>query len=1553
LSGNKPLEAKSSFAIGPSKEDDTVILAKRVHLLILIIALALTGVSTLDAQENVDPGYPVISEFMAINRGAGEAGEAVLRDEDGDTADWIELYNPTSRVLRVGRWYLTDDPDNLTKWQFPPRLSLDPGAYLIVFASGKDRPDPTGPLHANFKLDGDGEYLALVASDGLTIAHEYGPGFPEQVPDLSYGLMTYSTPVLTQLNEKRFRVPTADDQGMLWMDPDFDDASWPLGAGEFSFAASDTGGITDIGTVSIPGAYAVHDGAYTVTAAGRGVFLDSFSYVYAALNGDGEMTARVHSLEDIDPGTMAGLMVRSSLENSAAYAALCLTPAEGSSFQYRTAAGARPRARRVDSGAAPFWLRIERKGTVINAYYALDGQDWVQQGSTSLEELGAAYIGLCVASHQEGTPCTAVFDNISGTVPLAEDLAVQMRTVNTSVWTRIRFYLEAGLTDILDSLLLNMKYDDGFVAYLNGQVVAQRNDPRSMTWNARAVSNRPLDLMESWESINLLPSLDLLREGENILAVHGLNDALGDPDFLLTPELIAGSSAKVPQYFATPTPGQANAAGVMGQVSDTQFSFDRGFYEAPFDLEIHTDSVGATIRYTTDGSAPSAVNGIDYTGPIAIHDTSCIRAVAVKPGWLSSNVDTQTYLFLDQVLRQPQKPAGFPTKWGPAGADYEMDPDIVNNPSYRSRLIEDMASRPIISLVMDLDDLFDPDTGIYANTNLNSPGGVAWERPGSVEYMDPQGPGFHLNCGVRVVGGWGAKPEYKKHSFRLLFKQAYGPSKLRYPLFGPDAADEFDTVTLRANFNDCWVSGGASSQYIRDEYCRRLQLALGQRTGHGIFVHLYVNGLYWGLYNPVERPDAAFAATYFGGSKEDWDVYNSGRTTGESATGSWSGLLGALQPGQVSFEDYQRIQGLDPDGTRNPAFTNWLDMDNYIDYMVMNFYTGNRDWPGHNWYAGLNRVNPGGFKCFSWDAEHVMGLGFSGGLNENATTVTGSIAEPYTELRSNSEFRLRFGDRAHRALFNAGPCYVDAEHPQWDPQHPERNRPGALYAELADWVEGGIVGESARWGDVTGGRAYTLMDWKQQRDWILDTYMSQRSAIFLEQLRKAGLYPDVSAPVFHIGRVPRHGGYARSMDNLVITAPTGEIYYTLDGTDPRVPMQVLNSGLIPIIRAQDPKWVLIPSGPVTKDWMSPGPFDDAGWTITQDRPGGIGYDLTGAYQDLIGLDIGDQMHQRNSSCYVRIPFDIDESSGFETIELRIRYDDGFIAYLNGREFQRVLFNGTAAWDSAAEAEHSAADWEVFLLRNPQRSLRQGENVLALQGLNASVHSSDFLLSIELSGEPIEGGAYPGDGGAVSPNAQLYTGPLRLPHSATLSARALEGQTWSALNQATWGIGQVKESLRITELMYHPADTELGTDPNTGYIELRNIGTEPINLNLVRFTDGIEFEFPALELAPRQHVLVVQDIEAFAALYGDQDAVLGQYRGRLSRAGERILLQDALGQSIHDFAYKDGWYDLTDGLGYSLTLRDPLQTDLQTWSDKSSWRPSSAVNGSPGWDDAGE
>ena len=148
-------------------------------------------------------------------------------------------------------------------------------------------------------------------------------------------------------------------------------------------------------------------------------------------------------------------------------------------------------------------------------------------------------------------------------------------------------------------------------------------------------------------------------------------------------------------------------------------------------------------------------------------------------------------------------------------------------------------------------------------------------------------------------------------------------------------------------------------------------------------------------------------------------------------------------------------------------------------------------------------------------------------------------------------------------------------------------------------------------------------------------------------------------------------------------------------------------------------------------------------------------------------------------------------------------------------------------------------------------------------------------------------------------------------------------------------------------MYHPAKTGNPDDPNTEYVELTNIGAETINLNLVRFTNGIEFTFAGTELKPGGYCLVVKDSAAFEARYGPGLPVAGQYTGSLANDGERIELVDAIGRTIHNFKYDDDWYDRTDGPGHSLTIVDATQTDLETWSQKDAWCPSTHLHGSPG------
>ncbi len=136
-------------------------------------------------------------------------------------------------------------------------------------------------------------------------------------------------------------------------------------------------------------------------------------------------------------------------------------------------------------------------------------------------------------------------------------------------------------------------------------------------------------------------------------------------------------------------------------------------------------------------------------------------------------------------------------------------------------------------------------------------------------------------------------------------------------------------------------------------------------------------------------------------------------------------------------------------------------------------------------------------------------------------------------------------------------------------------------------------------------------------------------------------------------------------------------------------------------------------------------------------------------------------------------------------------------------------------------------------------------------------------------------------------------------------------------------------------------------PVNGY-ELVNIGGQTINLNLVAFTDGIQFTFPSVELEPGACVLVAEDLAAFEAAYGAGLPVVGPYSGKLSNAGERIELRDATCAVIQSFTYRDDWYRITDGQGFSLTVKDPAGSD--SLDVKDAWRPSAQPGGSPGFDD---
>lgn len=568
--------------------------------------------------------------------------------------------------------------------------------------------------------------------------------------------------------------------------------------------------------------------------------------------------------------------------------------------------------------------------------------------------------------------------------------------------------------------------------------------------------------------------------------------------------------------FILPTPGAANDESAdCVTTAPVAFSPERGFFDAPFALTISTATPGATIHYTLDGSDPSPTHGSVYTGPLDVTTTSMVRAMAFGPGFDPTPSVTHTYLFLADVLTQSK--ADQPPEYLWLGADYDMDPDVVNDPRYSDEIVDDLKAIPTLSIVTDVDHLFGPENGIYIH---RSGRGVAWERPTSVELIRGDGaPGFQVNCGIRMQGGVSRLSDMGKYSFRLLFKSIYGPSKLVYPFFPGSPVDSFDTFTLTATHGNSWAAGHAHAEYIRDTWMKDTQLAMGQVSSHSTYVHLYLNGRYWGMYRPTERPSAPFLASYFGGVEEDYDALNAGEAIDGDRV-AWEQLLAVVKGPVDTLAGYDAVKQL-------------LDVDNFADYMMVNIYAGNTDWPDKNWYAGRRREPGGQFRFFNWDGEQTF-LSVTG----NRVGV-GSYDSPgiiYQYLRENSpEFRLAFADRVHKHFFNGGALTPEPSAERW-----RRRR---------DEIHDAVVGESARWGDRRREVPYTRdIEWTVENQRLLLNYFPARTHIQVEQFRSAGLYPRVNAPEFS-----QHGGQFFPGLSVTMTASEGTVWWTGDGSDPRLP----------------------------------------------------------------------------------------------------------------------------------------------------------------------------------------------------------------------------------------------------------------------------------------------------------------------------------------------------------------------------------------------------------------
>ena len=909
-------------------------------------------------------------------------------------------------------------------------------------------------------------------------------------------------------------------------------------------------------------------------------------------------------------------------------------------------------------------------------------------------------------------------------------------------------------------------------------------------------------------------------------------------------------------WFESPTPGRANGGRtIRGLLAPPQFSAQRGIYDAQFQVHITTDDPDAVIRYTTDYSEPTASNGKKYVNPVAVRRTTVVRAAVFKSGMLPSRVETHTFAY---------------------------------------NLGKSVTSLPLMSLVTEQSNLRG-NTGIMeTNPRNTTKRGIAWERPVSMELIYPDtGETLQANAGLRVQGGDYIRGRYNpnsgppagKYSFRLYFRGDYGPGRLRHDIFPELQVQDFNHIVLRAGMND------HSNPFIIDELVRRLSADMGQISAQGTFMNLYLNGSNKGYYNPTERIDSDFLNSW-NGSDSEWDIIAQFGELREGDMVKWNQVKSALQKNLTIPQNYSVVERL-------------LDIDNFIDYIMLNVYANTGDWPHNNWRAARERVPGEKWRFLVWDAEWSFG--------NNGRSVTGNnlssgplaggadIAVFYRALQKNPEFRMRFADRVQIHYFNGGALT--------DENVLRRFR------EMKEEMSGVLGNLSSH---------------------VETTWVPRRRAIVMNQMAAQKIQASENAPQFS-----QDGGAVPAGYRLTLTAPDGEIYYTLNGSDPRRPGEVAETGKT-ILAGDADKWALVPSSDNGGDtlgnrWRGGGePFDHDDWDSGND---GVGYDQNADYDPHIGIDIDTEMNDVNQSVFVRIPFRVsaEDRKKSNFMVLHMKYDDGFVAYLNGTRIASANAASNPAWNAGATGQHddvSAVTWVSFDVGKHINKLKTGNNILAIHGLNAGLGSSDMLINAELSlGQR--------SGAEVADGVLKYTSPIRLTADTTVRARSMHNGQWSALVEHSFQAGRAGSPLRFTEIMYNPPG---GSEYE--FVELHNSGTFDVPLGWHRF-DGIDFTFDGdAVIGPGEFLVLASDNDpdAFKLRYPGS-AVAGWFRGSLSNNGERLALLDAKWRRVVEVDYSDGqaWSGLADGDGHSLELIDPLADP----GAASNWRDSAAKAGSPG------
>ncbi|WP_411847194.1 CotH kinase family protein [Roseibacillus persicicus] len=1040
---------------------------------------------------------------------------------------------------------------------------------------------------------------------------------------------------------------------------------------------------------------------------------------------------------------------------------------------------------------------------------------------------------------------------------------------------------------------------------------------------------------EEWHT-----SFKLAKEGEYLALIESGNLVL--QDFAPYPPMFEDASygARLPSeglgfdHFTTPTPRAQNDTPPGAPGGLVEFLVPPGTFTSSTQVSLQTSSPLAEIRYTTDGQIPTQLSSL-YTGPFTLTESTLVKARTFETGRAPGKVKAESFLKLSSNL-----------------TEFTSDLPVVILENFNAGAVPSSASLQATQF-----SLFEPDE-TTGRTNLTS---VPTDS--------------HL-CGIKRRGS--STLNNPKGNYRVEFWQ-------------DGSEDEKDVRLLGLSSHDEWILY-APYNYDRTLIRNALLFGLSNEIGAWApgtrFCEVYLNtdggelleSDYQGVYVLMERISR-------NRERVDIEKLDPSDNDGDEVTGGYILSIDRRDPEDLGFRSTRGHPFDPPNANPQPYFNHvypkeqnltssqasyirgylddlenvlygpdfqdpttgyraWLDAAASIDHHIMVAFSKDPDGLRLSTYLTKPRGEKIAFGPI-WDFDRSMGPDDD---NRAADPVGWQGAFETTEFFEYDYWGRLFQD----------PDFMQDWIDRW--QELRRDEFSALSLtsrinSLANSLSESQIRNAQRWptaapngGPLSPFSGYTgevdhLKNWVQQRaDWIDSQFTSP---------------PSVPA-----------GGQVAAGSLVHLGSTVGTTYFTLDGTDPRLPGGQVRPGAFAISSSGEVQTsffsqndaqvqVLRPTSP------SPGPsswtqvdFDSSSWMSGQF---GVGYESSGA--GTYTPHLSTIVHSGSgapTSIYLRVPF-VAEVRSYTSLTLRMKYDDGFVAYLNGTPVLSRNASVSPSWNAAATTSHDdslAINFIDFDLSAYANLLLDGENILAIHALNDGTPnsnntgstSSDMLISAELLGT----------------YAQSTSEEIIIDDTTTIVARNLIDGNWSGDVTSTFVVGMPASStnLVVSEIMYHPAnpthEEELAgftDDSEFEFLELRNVSTDTIDLSGLVISECFDFDFAGSEivlLAPGDCILVVRNRAAFELRYGTGFPIAGAWGdssqasggSKLSNGGERIVLTATNSTLVQDFSYHDQspWPVAPDGEGSSLELTSPFT--LPDHSQANNWR-ASAPGGTPG------